>query len=89
MHLGGFYDLSKAFDLKNHDILLLNLTNSVLGVVNASSEDYLSNTSLYVDIENSSRKHMPCGIPQGSILGHLPVLVYINDINILISYPLT
>ena len=82
--LAVFCDLSKAFDVINHKILLHKLnTYGIRGVVNTWFENYLSNRSQFVDIENfsSSRKHISCGVPQGSILGPLLFLVYVNDIS--------
>ena len=59
------YDLAKAFDVLNQDSLLHTLNNfGSRGVVNTWFENYLSNRSQYVDIENfsSSRKHIARGV---------------------------
>ena len=82
--LAVFCDLSKAFDVTNHDILLhkLNLYG-IRGIVNDWFRDYLSNRIQYVQFKNknSSLLSIYCGVPQGSILVPLLYLAYVNDIN--------
>jgi hypothetical protein len=78
-----FMDLSKAFDTLNHDILLYKL--SYYGVKNASLswfQSYLSNRKQYVNFNDtkSSVSLLSLGVPQGSILGPLLFLIYVNDI---------
>lgn len=80
---GIYIDFTKAFDLINHRILLHKMeTYGVRGKAQDLMKSYLSHRTQYVDFKNSlsSIQTISAGVPQGSILGPLLFLIYLNDI---------
>ena len=78
-----FFDISKAFDKVWHKGLVFKLRRAdIRGKLLAWFSDYLSNRLQRVIVPGgvSQLRHVKAGVPQGSILGPLFLLIYINDI---------